>query len=47
MNIARTNMRINGYDKIVVNDNSWRWTGVLEEGDVVLPVDLRAEKANV
>ncbi len=38
--ILRTNMRGNGYDKIVVNDNSWRWTQPLAEGDTVLDVTL-------
>lgn len=38
--ILRSNMRGNGYDRIVVNDNSWRWTQPLDAGDVVLDVTL-------
>lgn len=34
--ILRENMRGNGYDRIVVNDNSWRWTQSLRPDDVVL-----------
>jgi hypothetical protein len=34
------NMRINGYDRIVTNDNSWRWTQPLDAEDVVLDVVL-------
>lgn len=34
--ILRSNMRGNGYDRIVVNDNSWRWTQPLGKDDVVL-----------
>ena len=30
------NMECNGWDRIVVNDNSWRWTQPLNAGDVVL-----------
>jgi hypothetical protein len=30
------NMEGNHYEKIVTNDNSWRWSQPLEEGDVVL-----------
>lgn len=30
------NMEGNGWDKIVVNTNSWRWTEPLRKGDVVL-----------
>lgn len=40
--ILRSNMRANGYDRIVVNDNSWRWTQPLGADDVVLDVDLKA-----
>lgn len=32
----RSNMRGNGYDKIVVNDNSWRSTLPLGKDDVIL-----------
>ena len=38
--ILRSNMRGNGYDKIVVNDNSWRFTGPLNPTDVILDVKL-------
>ena len=34
--ILRFNMRSNGWSRIVVNDNSWRVTQPLEDGDVVL-----------
>ena len=34
--ILRSNMRGNKYDRIVINDNSWRSTQPLREGDVVL-----------
>lgn len=34
--VLRTNMRANGFDRIVVNDNSWRWTQPLRPTDVVL-----------
>ncbi len=38
--ILRSNVRNNGYLGIVTNDNSWRFTGPLREGDVVLDVKL-------
>ena len=34
--ILLSNMEINGWDRIIVNDNSWRWTQPLQETDVVL-----------
>lgn len=34
--VLRSNMRINGYSRIIVNDNSWRWTQPLNDGDIVL-----------
>jgi len=34
--ILISNMECNGYDRIVVNDNSWRWTQPLHADDVVL-----------
>lgn len=34
--ILRSNMRGNGYDRVVVNENSWRWTQPLANNDVVL-----------
>ena len=40
--ILRSNMRSNGYDRIIVNTNSWRFTGPLEPDDVVLDIDLKA-----
>ena len=40
--ILRANMRGNGYDRIVVNDNSWRSTMPLGPKDVVLDVRLPA-----
>ena len=39
--ILLDNMEANGFDRIIINENSWRWTAPLEEGDVVLQVDLR------
>src|SRR5262245_53222530 len=39
--ILVSNMEINKYDRIVTNDNSWRWTLPLGKDDVVLEVDLR------
>lgn len=38
--ILRSNMRINGYDRIVVNTNSWKWTQPLRDGDTVLDVSF-------
>jgi hypothetical protein len=38
--ILRSNMRGNGWDKIIVNDNSWRSVQPLEKGDKVLDVKL-------
>lgn len=40
--ILRSNMRGNGYDKIVVNDNSWRSTRPLGKTDVMLDWAPRA-----
>ena len=34
--ILRTNMKSNGWDRIITNDNSWRWTQPLRPDDVVL-----------
>jgi len=36
--ILISNMECNGWDKIVVNDNSWSWTQPLEKTDVVLSI---------
>ena len=30
------NMECNGYDRVITNDNSWRWTQPLQGDDVVL-----------
>lgn len=38
--ILRSNMKMNSYDRVVVNDNSWRWTQPLQADDVVLDVVL-------
>lgn len=34
--ILRSNMRSNGWDRIVVTTRGWRWTQPLQETDVVL-----------
>lgn len=39
--ILLSNMRCNEWDRIVVNDNSWRWSQPLGKDDVVLDVKLR------
>ena len=36
--ILISNMETNGYDRIVVNTNSWKWTQPLKEGDIVLSI---------
>lgn len=41
--ILRSNMKNNGYAKIVVNTNSYRFTAGLEPSDVVLDVDMKAK----
>lgn len=41
--ILRDNMRINQWDLVVTNRNSWSWTQPLLPGDVVLDVELCAE----
>jgi hypothetical protein len=38
--ILRSNVRINGYKRIITNDNSWRFTTALDDDDVVLDVQL-------
>ncbi len=38
--ILRSIMRINGYERVVVNDNSWRRAQPLEDDDVVLEIAL-------
>lgn len=40
--ILRQNMSGNGWDRIITNTNSYRWTQPLVDGDVVLDVDMRA-----
>ncbi len=35
------NMRSNGYDRIITNTNSWRWTQPLTERDTLLDVTLK------
>lgn len=37
--ILRWNMRNNGFDRVVENDNSWSVTMPLREGDAVLPFE--------
>lgn len=39
--ILRSNLRANDVEKIIINDNSWRFTAALKPTDVVLDVDLR------
>lgn len=34
--ILLSNMRNNNWNKIIVNNNSWKYTGVFNEGDVLL-----------
>lgn len=34
------NMRGNGWDRIIVNTNSWTWTQPFEDGDALLEVDF-------
>lgn len=41
--ILLSNMEGNGWKRVLVNDNSWRWTQPLERGDTVLDVDLRSK----
>lgn len=51
--VMRDTMRINNIERVIVNTNSWRFTGALRDGDVVLdfvprkkptPVDEVAEQ---
>lgn len=35
------NMKGNGYDRCVVNTNSWKFTGMLSDGDTVLDFNMR------
>src|SRR5574340_92575 len=41
--ILRSNMRINGIDRIIINDNSWRFTAALNDDDIILDVNLHKE----
>ena len=34
--ILISNMEHNGYDKIIVNNNSWKFTGPLDKDDIIL-----------
>jgi hypothetical protein len=38
--ILRGNMRGNKIDRVITNDNSYRFTGEFNEGDVLLDVKL-------
>lgn len=38
--ILISNMEINRWDRVIINNNSWTWTQPLEEGDVVLDVQV-------
>jgi len=38
--ILISNMENNGYDKIIVNTNSWKWTQPLRESDIVLQYEM-------
>lgn len=38
--ILRSNMDCNGIDKIIVNDNSWRFMGEFKDDDTLLDVRL-------
>lgn len=43
--ILVSNMECNGWDRIITNNNSWKWTAPLDPDDVVLdwPADHRKE----
>src|SRR5260221_8506561 len=41
--ILRENMRNNHFDRIIINDNSWRWIQPLYNNDIVLDVNLKEE----
>jgi hypothetical protein len=34
--ILRSNMKCNGWNRILVNNNSWKWTHPLQDGDIIL-----------
>jgi hypothetical protein len=40
--ILISNMEGNGWDRIITNDNSWRWTQPLQKDDVVLKWETEA-----
>lgn len=42
--ILRSNVRNNGIKRVIVNDNSWRHTGALQDDDVVLDWKPRKKK---
>lgn len=44
--ILRSNMRANDIGKVIVNDNSWRFTAAFNEGDVLLDFTPRKRKAS-
>jgi isochorismate hydrolase len=44
--ILVSNMEGNGYDRIITNDNSWRWTSPLDADDVVLEWDVPVRVAS-
>ena len=37
--ILISNMEANGWDKVVENRNSWKWTQPLNEGDIILDIE--------
>lgn len=43
--ILISNMECNGYDRVITNDNSWRWTQPLEKNDVALDFKPRKKKS--
>jgi len=36
--ILRSNMENNNIDRLIINDNSWRYTGAFNDGDILLEV---------
>jgi hypothetical protein len=43
--ILRSNVKCNGYKRIITNSNSWKFTGAMHDGDVVLDWKPRAALA--
>jgi hypothetical protein len=43
--ILRSNMRMNDYKRIITNCNSWKWTQMLNDDDVVLDFTPRTQAA--